>query len=124
MGSSSRPGAIRVRGPASSTSRRDVELAGPRTLMAPGLDELPIRREFHDTRIGFSAMPVGDENVAARRDIDGGRGIELVGSAARDAGATERHQDRAVGAELEDLMTFAVAPEAVGDPHVAGVVHM
>ena len=38
------------------------------------------------------------------------------------SGLAERHQHLAVGAELEHLVAFAVAAEAVGHPHVAVAV--
>ena len=50
---------------------RPVELSGSRSLLAPGHDELPVSREFHDARVAVSAMPIGDENVCVRRNGNG-----------------------------------------------------
>src|SRR5215831_15972548 len=69
-------------------------------------------------------MSVGDENVPTRRDIYGGRRIELVWSAARDAGLAKRHQDFAVRTELNNLLPFAGPPQVVGCPYVASVINM
>ena len=52
-------------------------------------------------------MAVDDPDVAVGRDRDAGRTVEAVGSVARDAGRTERHQELAVGAEFEHLMALA-----------------
>src|SRR5689334_964810 len=43
---------------------RAIELARPRSLLAPGLDELAIFGELHDARIGVAAMAVCNEDVA------------------------------------------------------------
>src|SRR5215471_5706872 len=69
-------------------------------------------------------MSVSDENVPSRRDIYGGRRIELVWSAARDAGLAKRHQDFAVRTELNNLLPFAGPPQVVGCPYVASVINM
>ena len=103
---------------------RYVDLARPRTLLAPCLDEFAVPGEFHDPRIGVPAMPVGDEDIAARRDQDRRRRVEFVGAVARMAGLAERHQEFAVGTELEDLMAFAGGAEGVGHPHIAIAVDM
>ena len=74
-------------------------------------------------------MAVADEDVAVRRDQDGGRHIERVGAVASHAGLAERHQDLAVLTELEHLVALAVSPRilavgafTVGDPDVAVAV--
>ena len=64
-------------------------------------------------------MPVGDEDVAVRRDQNIGRRIEGVGTVARHTSLAQRHQDLAVGTELVDLMTLGALAPAVGDPHIA-----
>ena len=73
----------------------------------------------HDARVGVAAMAVGNEDVAVRRGHDGRWRIELIGTAAGGVRFAERHQDLAVGAELENLVAFAAAAEPVGHPHVA-----
>src|SRR5262249_20704398 len=98
---------------------RDVDLAGTGTLLAPGLDELAGPVELDDARIGVAAVAVGDEDVAIRRGDDRRRRVELVRSAAGDAGLAERQQHLAVGAELEHLVALAVLADAIGDPDVA-----
>ena len=65
---------------------------GAGAFLAPGLDELAVLGELHDARVGVAAMSVGDEDVAVRRGHDGGRRVELVRAAARDAGLAERQQ--------------------------------
>src|SRR5438105_13441848 len=103
---------------------RDVELARRRTFVAPGLDEFAVPVELHNARIGVSTVPVGDENIAVRRRDDGGRRIEFVAAAAGLSGLAEGEQQFSVRAELENLMAFAVAAEAVGHPYIAVTVDM
>ena len=62
---------------------------------------------------------LGDEDLAVRRDDDVGRLVERVRAVAGDAGLAERHQQLAVGTELEDLMAFAARRPRVGHPDVA-----
>src|SRR6516164_9316348 len=98
---------------------RRVDLARPRALLAPSLDELAVLVEFDDAGIGVAAMPVADEDVAVGRDQHRRRRIEFVRTGAGDALLAERHQHLAVRAELEDLMALAVLALAVGDPDIA-----
>ena len=49
---------------------RRVELARPRTLPAPGLDERAVLRKLHDAGVGVAAVAVGDEDGAVGRDDD------------------------------------------------------
>ena len=101
---------------------RDIELARRRALLAPGLDELAVLGELHDARVGVAAVSVGDEDVAVRRDDDGGRRVEVSGPLPGDAGLAERQQQLAVGAELEHLWPLPSLAEAVGHPDVAVAV--
>ena len=64
-------------------------------------------------------MTVGDEDVAVRRDEHVGRLVEAVGARRRHALPAERHQHRAVGAELEDLLSHLAVAARIGDPQVA-----
>ena len=74
-------------------------------------------------------MAVADEDVAVRRDQNGGRHVERVGAVAGHARLAERHQHLAVLIELEHLVALAVparilavGPFTVGDPDVAVAV--
>src|SRR5437660_1587154 len=87
--------------------------------LCPGLDVRASLVERHDARVGVAALPIGHEDVAVQRGDDGGRRVELVRTAAWLSGLAERHEQLAVRAELEHLMALAVAPEPVGDPHIA-----
>src|SRR5580704_18476653 len=98
---------------------RRVDLARPRALFPPGLDELAVLVEFDDAGIGVAAMPVADKDIAIGRDQHRRRRVELVRTAAGDALLAERHQHLAVRAELEDLVALAVLALAVGDPDIA-----
>src|SRR5262249_49935402 len=68
---------------------RAVDLARSRSLRAPGLDELPVPGELHDTRIGVPAMAVGNEDVTVGSGHHGRRRVELVVAGPRDAGLAE-----------------------------------
>src|SRR5438128_2069351 len=92
---------------------RHVELARTRAALPPRLDEGAVLRELHDPRIDVA---VRDKDLAVRRDGDIGRAVERVGTVARDAGLAERHQQLTVARVLEDLLPFAVAGAAVGEP--------
>src|SRR5437762_13479057 len=87
-----------------------VEIARPGALLAPRFDERAVFGELDNTRIGVAAVAVADEDVAVRRDEDGGRHVERIGSIARDACLAERHQEFAVSAKLENLMTVPILP--------------
>ena len=102
--------------------RVELTRAGP--LLSPRLDELPVFRELHDARVRLAAVAVGDEDVAVRSDQDVGRLIERIGTVAGDSRLAQRHQDLAIGAELEHLVTLHSPGIAVGHPHVALPVHM
>src|SRR5437016_8678577 len=65
---------------------RRIEVTRRGTLLPPGLDELAILREIHDTGVGISSMSVGDEDIAVRRDQDSRRLIERVRTISRDTG--------------------------------------
>ena len=73
-------------------------------------------------------MPIGHEDIAVGRDDHIGRPIERIGAIARHTSLSERHQQRAVRTELEDLMTL-VAPcvravGCIGNPHITGAIHI
>ena len=102
---------------------RRVELAGGDAFLAPTLDELAVLGEFHDARVGFSAMSVGDKNIAVGRDDDIGGRVESVLAVAGESRLAERQQYFSVTAKLEDLMSFAVFTQAIGHPHIAVLVH-
>src|SRR5712691_3596066 len=91
---------------------RDVDLAGSRPFLAPGLDELSVLRKLHDARIRVPAMSVPDEDVTVGGDQDRGRRIELVGTAAGHAGLAERQQQPAIGTKLEDLVALSRLAQA------------
>src|SRR6266571_3993334 len=103
---------------------RRVELAGGGPFLAPGLDEFPVRREFHDARVGIPAVSVRDKDVAVRSGDDVRRPVEGVRTVPGDSGLAEGQQDLSVGAELDDLVTFSVFSIRVRDPHIAATVHM
>src|SRR4030081_1833500 len=103
---------------------RAVDLARPRSLHAPGLDELAVLGKLHDARIGVAAVAIGNEDVAIGSRHHGGRRVELVVAGARDAGLAEREQDLAVRAELEHLMALPGLAGAIGEPDVAFTVDM
>src|SRR5580658_3575618 len=100
----------------------DAELAGARAPLAPRLDELAVRRELDDPRIGLAAVSVAHEDVAIGGDRDVRRGVELVGALARDTRLAEGQQHLALRAELDDLMTLAVGTGVVARPNVAAVI--
>ena len=66
---------------------------------------LPSLSNFRTRVVRRRRVPSDDEDVAVRRDDDVVRLIEVVGRG-RAARLAERHQQLAVGAELEDLMAF------------------
>src|SRR5206468_10433902 len=47
---------------------RRIEVTRRGTLLPPGLDELAILRELHDTGIGISSVSVRDEDIAVGCD--------------------------------------------------------
>jgi hypothetical protein len=47
---------------------KPAELAATRSLLSPGFDEPSVPGKLHDPSVRLRAMPVGDENVAVRRD--------------------------------------------------------
>src|SRR5262252_1828063 len=101
---------------------RRIDLASGAAFLAPGLDEFAGLVEFDDAGIGVAAVSVADENVAIGRDQNRGRSVEGVWTVACRSGLAEREQDLAVGAELENLMAFAVLALGVGNPDVAVAV--
>ncbi len=76
-------------------------------------DERAVLRILHDARVG--ALAVGDEDVAVPRNDEIGDAVERIARfvLADDPFTAERHQQLALGTELEDLM---VAP--IGDPDI------
>ena len=73
-------------------------------------------------------MPIGHEDIAVGRDDHIGRPIEYIRAIARHTSLSERHQQRAVRTEFEDLMTL-VAPRVcavgcIGHPYIAGAIHI
>jgi hypothetical protein len=91
---------------------RLVHLGRPRSLAAERHDELPVARELQHARVR-AAMSLRDEDVAVGRDQYIVRLVEEVGRRCA-AGFTERHQELALGAELEDLMTACRSREWTG----------
>src|SRR4029077_3410132 len=110
---------------------------------APRLDELPVFREPDETVVAaarsvhvvlvrptlWTAVAVGDPDVATSRDDDAGRPVEMLLVGTRDTGFAERHHELARGAELVDLMADVLLEacgaarvsvgRAVGHPDVA-----
>src|SRR5262245_27268907 len=82
---------------------RLIELAGSAAVLAPPLDDrLAVFREPDDFRLAL-AVAERDDDLAVRRDDD----VVRLEAAVRFEGAawfSERHQQLAVRAELEDLM--------------------
>src|SRR6266403_851807 len=97
----------------------NVHLARTGALLSPGLDELAVLVELDDTRISVSAMSIGDEDVAVRSNEHRRWRVEFVSTTAGDPGFAEREQHLAVRTELDNLMTFALLAEPIGDPDVA-----
>src|SRR5690242_538788 len=102
----------------------NVELAARGALFAPGLDELPLLGEFHDTRGAIAAVSVGDKDVAVRSDDDRGWCIELIRTTACDAGLAEPYQKLPFRTELQHLLAFATAANAVRHPDIAFTIDM
>src|SRR5207237_920739 len=84
------------------------EVAGRRPFLAPRLEDLAVLGELHHAGVRVAAVAVADEDVAVRRDEDGGRHVERVRAVAGHARLAERHQQLPLGVELEHLMPFAV----------------
>ena len=108
---------------------RRIEVTRRGTLLPPGLDELAILRELHDTGVGIPTVSIRDENIPIGRNQDGGWLIERIRTISGDTGLAERHQDLSVGTELENLMTLsvlvrilAVGSFTVGHPNIAFTV--
>src|ERR1035438_4684321 len=80
---------------------RREELARTIALFAPGLDKLAVLRKLGDPVIALQ-MPFGDEDIAIGRDRDIGGLIEKARRIASNPCFTQRHQDLAIRAELED----------------------
>src|SRR5438128_503386 len=83
------------------------ELAAICSLPAPGLDELSVLRELHDARVGISAVPVRDENIAVWSGEHVRGPVESVRAVPGNPGLAEREQDPSLRAELHDLVAFA-----------------
>src|SRR5437016_3053570 len=98
---------------------RLAQLAGPGAFFAPLLDKFAVLVEMHDTVVLASAMAIGDENVAGRRDHDVGRLVEQFGAGAGNAGLAEPHQNIAVRVELDHLVAYSVPAARVGHPKIA-----
>src|SRR5439155_4075310 len=107
---------------------RLVELSRLGPLAAPPSDELAVLRVLDYPRVG--ALAVGDEDVAVLRDDQIGHAVERVARliVAGDALAAERHQQLAVGAELEDLVVAAIGdpdmPRAIGAQKMRRLEHV
>src|SRR5580704_6897333 len=100
----------------------DVELALCRAVVAPGGEEFAVARVFDDAVVGLFAVTVGDEDIAVRRNHDVGRAVELVIAIAGNARLADRHQQAAIGTELQCRRAPAIADLAVGDPNIAVAV--
>src|SRR5262245_47375225 len=107
-----------------------IELAGALSVLAPCLDELPVFREFDDPFVAIRpAMTVGDEDVAVGRFDDVRWRVERIGSAAGDAGLSEREDYLAISVVLNDRLPLADhsgivlldsgAGHRIGHPHAA-----
>src|SRR5436190_14541141 len=100
----------------------------------PRLDESALPRQLYDSiairRSRPRGVAVGDEDLAARVDDHVGGSDERLVAGHSDACLAERHQQLALGRELEDLKAFArrlssgVEGAAVGDPDVAAGIHV
>src|SRR5579864_5813111 len=104
---------------------RAVEFAAACSFFAPRLEELTVRIEFHDARVGrwFLAVAVGDKDVAIGGNHHFGWLIESVQPGSRDAGFSESHQDLTVLIEFENLLALAIFEPVVGDPEVPVTIH-
>ena len=78
------------------------------------VDERAVLRVLDDARVG--ALPVGDEDVAVSRDHEIRDAVERVTRlvVADDPFFAERHQQLALGTELEHLMV-----PSIGDPDIS-----
>src|SRR5438067_1556902 len=103
---------------------RYINLAVAGSLVAPGLDELPVFVELHDACVSVPTVPVSNEDVAIRSHYDSRRCIERIGTVARDTGLAQRHQNLSIRTKFEDLMPLAVFALAVRHPNVAILVHI
>src|SRR5205085_6179519 len=103
---------------------RAVDLAGSRTFFPPGLDEFAVLGKLHDARIGISAVPVGNENIAVALHEDRRRRVKHIGAVARHAGLAERHQQSALRTEFHDGVALRAATDAVRRPDISLVIDM
>jgi len=69
-------------------------------------------------------MPLGDKDIAVRRDCYIGRRIEQSRLRTGHPRLPQRHQNLSFRAELEDLLPFAVPSLFVGHPQVSCPVHL
>jgi hypothetical protein len=69
-------------------------------------------------------MSIGDEDVAVRSNEHRRWRVEFVSTTAGDPGFAEREQHLAVRTELDNLMTFALLAQPIGDPDVALAIDM
>src|SRR5690242_8745723 len=90
-----------------SQAVRQVELARASSLLAPGLDEFSVFREFHDAVVGIAAMTIGNKNIAVGSDGHGGRHVEGVGTISSNARLPQSHQHFSIGTEFENLVAFS-----------------
>src|SRR5262249_13630845 len=72
---------------------RLIELARPRAVMAPGLDELAVFRKFQNAIV--LAVAICHKDVAIGRDGDARRLVEGIRAIALDSLLAERHQNLA-----------------------------
>src|SRR6185503_3041090 len=99
---------------------RRIEFTWSRSTLAPRLDELAVLRELHDAiHRDVGDVAIGDEDVAVLRDGDVAWPAEDIVAAAGNASLAERHQQLAVGAELEDLVALAVLDLRIGHPDIS-----
>ena len=108
------------------------ELPGGRswTGTAPLAEELPVTRELHHAVVAALAVAVQHVDLSGGRDQDVGGAIEAVRLVPPHPGDPQGHEDSALGAELENLLSFPFGRSrlrssvcrAVGDPDVAFVI--
>src|SRR5262249_50320384 len=97
---------------------RSVEIARPRSFLAPRLDEFSVLVELDDARVAVAAVTVSHEYVAVRPDEYIGRPIEHLRAVPGDTSLAECHQDTPRRTDFEDLLPLAIFRLAVSDPDV------
>src|SRR5262249_25746383 len=86
---------------------RIIEIAVPRSLVTPGLDEAAILGEFEDARVlrDIAAVSIGNKNIAICPNCHAGRPVEGVRTTPTNAHLAEHHQYLAVLVDLENLLS-------------------